>query len=59
MKIYQLHEKSIEKAEILMILDKKEAQLFHAVFEEYVKQNKRKKIAKKLFQQINDEFWVF
>jgi len=59
MKIYQLHNGEKEKSEVLMILDQKEAQTLHAVFEEYVKQNKRKKTVKKLFKQIDDEFWIF
>jgi len=59
MKIYQLHEGNDEKSEILMILNRKEAKILHEVFEEYTKQNKTKKIAKELFKQINEEFWVF
>jgi len=61
MKIYQLHEGNNEKAEVLMILDRKEAKVLHGVFEEYIKQPifKRKQMAKKLFKQINDEFWIF
>jgi len=61
MKIYQLHEGNDEKGEVLMILDRKEAQILHEVFQEYTGQVlfKRKRIAKKLFKQINDEFWIF
>jgi len=59
MKVYQLHKGNDEKPEVLLILDKTDAKLFHAVFEEYTKQNKRKKIAKKIFKQMDNEFWIF